>query len=263
MNILITGAGSGIGQAATLALAQKNHHVFAVVRTARDCEQFEKMENVTVLQCDITSESDRSKLSNLPIDVLINNAGVGEAGPISLVPLEKVRHNFEVNVFGTIALIQIFAPVFMHKRSGRIINVSSVAGKIALPYLGVYNATKFALEALSDSLRQELSPYGVFVSVVEPGPIATGFNEEMIATKNTWIGESSLPEVEKKRMESAHRSLISGQHSTGSVVEALVDAVENTSPKSRYVAPKRYDWLIRLAVCIPDRLRDYLLRVRV
>ena len=262
MNILITGAGSGIGFDTTQALARKGHHVYAVVKKKSDCKQFESLQNITALQCDIASEADRSKLANISIDVLINNAGIGESGPITYVPLERIKHNFEVNVFGTVALIQLFTPHFVQKKKGRIINVSSVAGKIALPYLGVYNATKFALEAVSDSLRQELKPYGVFVSVIEPGPIATGFNEKMIATKNAWLSKSKASPTEKNRMEKYHNSLISNQYSTESVVAALIDAVESKKPRTRYVAPSKYGLLVKLAVCIPDMLRDFFLKAR-
>lgn len=262
MNILITGAGSGIGLATALRLAKHNHHIFAVVHSTNDLKKFVAIQNITALTADITVAADLKKLENLDIEALINNAGVGKSGPVSYVPMREIKNNFAVNVFGTLALIQLFAPKFMHKRSGRIINVSSVAGKIALPYLGVYSATKFALEALSDSLRQELRPYGVFVSVVEPGPIATGFNEKMIASKNNWLKQSATPANEVLRMKTQHQSLIQKQYEVDCVVNAIVHAVENKNPKTRYVAPSKFWYLVQIATKIPDRLKDFILRIK-
>ena len=260
MNILITGSGSGIGYAAALRLAKLNHHIFALIHSEKDFDKFKLIKNITPLLGDITSEEDRNKLDNLEIDVLINSAGIGKSGPVSYVPLKDVKENFEVNVFGTLAMIQLFAPTFIKKNKGRIINISSVAGKIALPYLGVYTATKFALEALSDSLRQELHPYGIFVSIVEPGPIATGFNEKMIESKEYWLLKSAIPNKEVLRMKKYHQSLVQKQYQTDSVVNAIVHAVESKHPKIRYVAPRKYWYLVQLATVLPDKLRDLVLR---
>ncbi len=259
MNILITGAGSGIGYAATLKLAKLNHHVFALIHSKTDLDKFKSLTNITPLVGDITLEADRKKLENLEIDVLINNAGIGRSGPVSYVPMNEIKNNFEVNVFGTLAMIQLFAPKFIKKNKGRIINISSVAGKIAIPYLGIYNATKFALEAASDSLRQELRPYGIFVSIIEPGPFATGFNEEMVESKNNWLPKSAIPKNEILRMEKHHQSLLQNQYQVDSVVNAIVDAVENKNPKIRYVAPNKYWYLVQIATMLPDRIRDFVL----
>lgn len=260
MNILITGAGSGIGFASALKLAKLNHHVFAFIHSKKDLEKFKLLTNITPIVGDITSETDRKKLDNLEIDVLINCAGIGKSGPISYVPMNEIKNNFEVNVFGTLAMIQLFAPKFIKKNKGRIINISSVAGKIAIPYLGIYNATKFALEAASDSLRQELQPYGIFVSIIEPGPFATGFNEKMVESKNHWLLKSAIPNNEILRMKKYHQSLLQNQYQTDSVVNAIVDAVENKNPKTRYVAPHLYWYLLQIATKLPDKIRDFVLR---
>ncbi len=262
MTIFISGAGSGFGYDAAIALAQKNHTVIAGVKTKNSLEKFAGQKNITAIVCDITSESDRKKISQFPIDVLINNAGVGESGPIVHVPLEKIENNYKVNVFGTVALIQQLAPKMIAQKSGRIINVTSVAGLLSLPYLGVYSSTKHALEAISDSLRLELKPYSIFVSVIEPGPIATGFNEKMVDTKNKWLNASSVDTDEKKRMEKFHTKMFAKQHSTQSVVAAIIDAVESNNPRSRYIAPAMpYGFLIPLARMMPDFLRDRLFKV--
>lgn len=262
MTIFISGAGSGIGYDAAIALAQRNHQVTAGVKSKDELEKFAGQKNITTVICDITSESDRKKIAKYPIDVLINNAGVGESGPIVHVPLEKIEQNYRVNVFGTVALIQQLAPRMIAQKSGRIINVSSVVGRITLPYLGVYSSTKHALEAISDALRQELQPYSIFVSVIEPGPIATGFNEKMVDTKNHWLGTSSVAEDEKNRMDKQHNKMLAKQYDTKSVVSAIIHAVESKRPKSRYIAPAvPYGFLIPLARLMPDFLRDRLFKI--
>jgi len=260
MTIFISGAGSGIGYDASVALAQRGHSILAGVKLKNELEVFTGIKNITALVCDITVEGDRDKISQYPIEVLINNAGIGESGPIAHVPLHKIENNYKVNVFSTVALIQKIVPRMLAKKSGRIITVTSVAGLLSMPYLGVYSSTKHALEAISDSLRLELKPYSIFVSVIEPGPIATGFNERMVETKNVWLATSKVDAEEKVRMAKFHTKLFAKQHSTKSVVAAIVHAVESKHPRTRYIAPSLpYGFLIPLARMLPDFLRDRLL----
>lgn len=262
MNILITGAGTGIGHDAALELAASGHQVLAIVRKQEHVAALKKLKNITPYMCDITSDKDVQAIHELEVDVLINNAAIGQSGPIARVPMKYVQANYETNVLGTMRMIQTFVPQMIKRNSGRVINVSSIGGKIALAYLGVYNMTKFALEGMSDSLRQEVKQFGIFVSVIEPGAIATGFNEKMINTKHTWLDSAEITQAEIEDMTKHHQALIKKQYSTKSVVEAIVDAVENKQPKTRYIAPSDYKLLTQFALSIPDNMRDKILTDR-
>lgn len=263
MNILITGAGSGIGKDTAIALAQNNHSVIAAVHHKNQLQQFADQDQITAIVCDITKETDRKKLQKFDVNILINNAGVGKSGPVVRVPIDTIRENYETNVFGTIAMIQQHVPKMMKQRKGRVIIVSSIGGVISLPYLGIYNSTKFALESIADSLRNELALFNIHVSVIEPGAIATGFNERMIDSKHDWIKTSDISKTELEDMHKQHQSLIAQQHDTQSIVAAIVHAVESDTPKTRYVEPARhYALLTFFASIIPDKLRDFILKKR-
>lgn len=262
MKILVTGAHGGIGKDTAFALARRGHEVIATTKTAKEAEVLKvacKKEGLEV-QCetlDLLVETDVERAAEWEIDVLINNAGIGESGPLAEIPMERVRENFEVNVFGTLTLTQEIVPQMLKRGSGRIVMVTSVAGKIVLPYLGAYSGTKFALEAFSDALRQELAPHGIFVSVIEPGAIETGFNERMNESKYKWFGKGSLFAGDAERMKSFEHGLVKNQHKTDSVVAAMVDAVESSAPKTRYVRPSSNAKLVWLAGIVPDRVRDW------
>jgi len=258
MNILITGAGSGIGYDTALELSN-NHNVIALVKSKQDLIKFENYPKINAHICDITSNKDIESIANHKIDVLINNAAIGESGPVDIVPINRIRKIVDTNIIGMISMIQAFSPHMKSQKSGRIINISSVAGKIAIPYLGIYSMTKFAVEALSDSLRQELALFDIFVSVIEPGAIATGFNEKMISSKEDWLAKSRVTKQEISIMKKKHSNLIKDQADTRSVVLAIVDAVNNPKPKSRYIVPKKYNLMVKLSSCLPDKVRDFFL----
>src|SRR5258705_6660998 len=184
--VIVTGASAGIGEAASRRLAVEGA---TVVMTARRAERLEALKQeiesvggrALAVVGDVTSAEDRERLVQETmrgfgrIDGLVNNAGYGQRGPIELVPGEGIRQNFETNLFSFIALTQLVIPIMRAQQSGRIVNVSSVAGRIARPLSSVYDATKHALEAISDGMRGELAPFGIKVIVVEPGFIITEF----------------------------------------------------------------------------------------
>src|SRR5499427_6321657 len=184
--VIITGASAGIGEQAARRLARGGARV---VISARRRDRLDSLEQeiraaggkALAVAADVTSADDRARLVDLTvrtfgrIDGLVNNAGYGVRGPIEIVPLEDIRRNFETNVFSLIGLSQLVIPIMRKQRSGRIINISSVAGRIARPLSSVYDSTKHALEALSDGMRGELAPFGIKVVVVEPGFILTEF----------------------------------------------------------------------------------------
>src|SRR3954464_14777844 len=184
--IIVTGASSGIGEATARRLARAGSKV---VLSARRPERLEALAreldpagaNALAVAGDVTNPADREKLVVATrakfgrIDALVNNAGYGTRGPVEIVPVDAIRKNFETNLFSLIALTQLVLPEMRARGSGRIINIGSVAGKIARPLSSIYDATKHALEAITDGLRGELKPFGIQVSLIRPGFILTEF----------------------------------------------------------------------------------------
>src|SRR3954454_12700579 len=175
---IVTGASAGIGEATCLALQRKGFRVFAVARRAERMAHLADR-GIVPVSADVTDDTslvalvDRVVAETGRVDVLVNNAGYGSYGALEEVPMEEARRQFDVNVFGLARLTQLVLPHMRAQRSGRIINVSSVGGKIWEPLGAWYHATKFAVEGLSDSLRVELRPHGIDVVVIQPGAIKT------------------------------------------------------------------------------------------
>ena len=180
-NVLVTGAGSGFGKGAALELAGRGHAVIAATYLPEEAEVMSAAhDNVTGRVLDVTNADDVASIADLPIDVLVNNAGRGLMAPLSNVPLDEVRKTFDVNVFGMLAMCQAVIPGMKERGSGRIINVSSIAGVLSGAMSAPYAMTKHAVEALSVAMREELAPHGIDVTKINPGPYLTGFNDRMV-----------------------------------------------------------------------------------
>src|SRR5712692_1770263 len=184
--VLITGGTDGLGRATALRLAESGYRVFATGRSRAKREALDQaarerrlpLETVEMDVCDDASVARalaemRSQAG--PVDVLVNNAGIGYIAPMEEITMEHLRQQFETNFFGVVRVTQAVLPEMRARRSGRIINVSSVAGKLALPLFGAYSGSKFALEGMTDALRLEVYPLGIDVVLIEPGYIRTGF----------------------------------------------------------------------------------------
>ena len=196
--ILVTGAGSGFGKLAAVELASRGHAVIATTETDAQADALSSEHpDLTTMKLDVTSDADVEQVGELEVDVLINNAGMGVMGPLATVPMEKVRAVFDVNVFGMVAMSQAVIPGMKQRGSGRIINVSSVAGILASPLTSPYAMTKHAVEAFTKSLRGELAPHGIDVTKVNPGPYNTGFNDRMVDGISEYIeaGDTSANET--------------------------------------------------------------------
>lgn len=186
--VLITGANSGFGYLTTLLFARKGDYVYATTRNVdsagvKKINEIVKREGLKIewLILDITNDEQIKKVSKYVIDngldILVNNAGYGEIGTIELIDMERVKKQFETNFFGTLNLTKSLIPYFREKREGKIITVSSIAGRVSSPLYGVYSASKFAVEGLFESLRSELYRFNVKVSMIEPGAFHTSFGE--------------------------------------------------------------------------------------
>jgi short-subunit dehydrogenase len=246
--ILITGATTGIGRHAALHLARQGHRVIATGRNtgaldalAREAEGTD----LATLRLDVTDarsiEEARAAVDAMTaghgVDVLVNNAGYGVAAPIVESPDEEVRGQFETNVFGLLAVTRAFAPRMMDRRSGRIINVSSVGGRVSFPLFGAYTASKFAVEALSDALRLELRAFGIHVSVVEPGPIQTEFSSRSVADVARYQDARSRFVRVFARADALKRQADRMSVPPIVITRVIEKAATARRPSARYVAP--------------------------
>jgi NAD(P)-dependent dehydrogenase (short-subunit alcohol dehydrogenase family) len=223
---------------------------------------------VVQLPADVTVAAERDALIAVTlkrfgrIDALVNNAGYGHRGPLERVSLDAVRRNYEVNVFAVLALCQAVAPILREQGSGRIVNVTSVAGRIARPLTSVYDSTKHALEALSAGLRGELAPFGVKVVVIRPGYIATEFVDaanQVSAETLTSLGPYA-PYMDGFRSESARL------HRFAAPPDAIARLIERAlvarRPRIHYTAPAHAKLFLALRWLLPQRVIDHLVRLR-
>ena len=250
--VMITGAESGFGKGAAVALAARGHSVIATTETEEHAAALRaEAPELTVEKVDITTD-DVAKAAAWDIDVLINNAGAGQTGPMADVPIERVRHLFEVNVFGTLAVTQQVLPRMLAKGAGRIIIVSSIAGVVVGPSFGPYSMTKHALEAMGKAMRAELAPQGIDVTLLNPGPYNTGFNDRMADSMWEWFGEGSLNAPATPMFEMMREFVTTGQLDPADVVTRMVELTEaDTTTENNFVPP---DVLGQVAAQAEDEL---------
>ncbi|MEW5851988.1 MAG: SDR family oxidoreductase [Myxococcota bacterium] len=270
--VVITGASTGIGEACAVWLAERGWRVFAGVRKAQDGEAVAaKAKGITPVIIDVTREETIRDAAAQVADALggeglaglVNNAGIVVALPLEYVRLDLLRMQFEVNVVGQIAVTQAFMPL-LRKAKGRVVMMGSSSGRAATPLMGPYSASKFALEALTDSLRMELMPWGIQVSIVEPGAIATPIWDKSTAANEGY--EREMPEEGRQRYQpliDAMRAMVNGVTKRASPASAVALAVEDAlgadEPRTRYLVGTDAKVQATLAKVLPDRVRDKLL----
>jgi NAD(P)-dependent dehydrogenase (short-subunit alcohol dehydrogenase family) len=265
--ILVTGCSSGIGRATVLEAAARGHRVFATARNRADLVDLERRERVEVLRIDVTEadsirEAMDAALSRAGrLDALVNNAGFGQYGAVEDVTPDEWRAQFEVNLFGAIAVTQAALPAMRRARRGTIVNVSSVAGRVPIPFAAPYCASKHALEAVSDALRVELSSFGIRVVLVEPGPIETRFGEHARALVAPFLSRPGpyreVYALAEKAMEGEFQR---GKQPAEAVARVVVDAIESRRPRPRHRVGIMAKTLIPVHGLLPDRWFDALMR---
>lgn len=267
--ILITGASSGIGKVTTEKLLAEGHTVYCAARRVEQMEDLKKS-GAHVLKMDVTNEQDlvdgvgRIMQEQGRIDVLFNNAGYGLYGAVEDIPLEDVRRQFEVNLFGLARLTQLVLPSMRERKRGKIINTSSMGGRIYTPLGAWYHATKHALEGWSDCLRFELSQFNIDVVIIEPGIIETGFGDVLSAPMLQYSGEGPYGQMAKKIAEGTRKSYDAGGGSPASVIADVVsNAVAARKPKTRYVAGKLAKPLMFMRKYFGDRIFDRILASQI
>lgn len=268
--VLITGASSGIGHATALRLARRGD--MTVYATARKVSALADLAaaGCQVLSLDVTDEESMVaavrtvEARHGQVDVLINNAGYGEFGAIEQADLRRVRAQFETNVFGLSRLTQLVLPAMRSARRGRIVNVSSMGGRLTFPVGGYYHASKYAVEAISDALRYEVRPFGINVSIIEPGAIRTSFESTAAATlSSTPTGPYQELTV---RMEAAMRRFYSTPGMSAGP-EAVAKAIERAAtarrPATRYVVTASAKLLVHTRRILGGRAFDAINRMQL
>lgn len=265
-SVLITGASSGIGEECAVFLAHKGFRVFAAARRIDKLKELTAVGSgrITPLQMDVTDQASIEAALKTIADErirlygLINNAGVSAMGPVEKLPLDEWRTLFETNLFGLVAVTQAVLPQMRAAGRGRIINVGSLTGRIASPFQGAYAATKHAVEGMSDSLRRELVPYGVKVSVIRPGAINTPFGQHEVEMLANY--ENDDPYGGQVR---TFKAWFSRQHPTAPspvvVAEAVHHALTAENPHSRYTAPFKMSYALALRNLLPSGVTDRVL----
>ena len=268
--VIITGASAGIGEASARMLAREGA---TVVLVARRKERLDALKGeiqqaggrAFAVAADVTSQEDRERIVRDTmnefgrIDALVNNAGYGQRGPIEIVPIEAIRQNFETNLFSLIALTQLVIPIMRTQQSGRIVNISSVAGRVARRLSSVYDATKHALEAISDGLRGELALFGIKVVIIEPGFIATEFTGVANKVSKDVIEQDSPYKPLFEGFEAGYKRMRKIAGKPDDIAELVVKAIALDRPKNRYAAPRHAKLAIAAKRFLPDRLFEFIL----
>jgi NAD(P)-dependent dehydrogenase (short-subunit alcohol dehydrogenase family) len=265
--VLVTGASTGIGEATVMHLRELGFSPIAAVRKDEDAQRLEGR-GLRTTRIDVTDADQiaaaREALGDEPLAGLVNNAGIAVAAPLEFLPIDRLRQQLEINLIGQAAVTQAFLPALRRGR-GRIVNVSSIGGRVGLPLVGAYNASKFGLEGLSDSLRRELRPHGVDVILIEPGGVKTP-----IWKKGEELADEMLadvpPEAERLygRMIAAVRTgTQSIARETGiepsEVAEVIGRALTATRPRARYLVGNDAKQRAVMAKLLPARVMDRLI----
>ena len=267
--VFITGASSGIGKATALQLIQEGMIVYGAARRMNQMEDLAKSGG-HALEMDVTNESQvQSAVAQIiaeqgRIDVLINNAGYGLYGAVEDAPLEAARRQFEVNLFGLAAVTKAVIPHMRSRKQGKIINISSMGGKVYMPLGAWYHASKHALEGWSDCLRLELAAFGIDVVIIEPGIIATEFGDVMTDPMMEISGNGAYAPLAKAVAKSTKDSYAKGGASPAGIISDLISrAIRSPRPKTRYATGKFAKPLMFVRRYFSDRVYDKIIMSQI
>ncbi|MEM8963262.1 MAG: oxidoreductase [Acidobacteriota bacterium] len=259
---LITGASSGIGKATAKTLLDAGHTVYVAARRREKMHDLEASGAIS-LSMDITREEDivavveRIENDHGGVDILVNNAGFGMYGAMEDTTIDDARYQFEVNIFGLARLTQLALPSMRAKKAGKIVNISSMGGKMYTPLGSWYHATKHALEGWSDCLRLELAPFGIDVIVIEPGAIRTEFGDVMVGPMLERSGDSAYSDLAHKVATATRKAYESGGASPPSLIaKTILEAVRARRPKTRYAVGQYAKPMIAIRKWFGDRIFD-------
>ena len=269
--VLITGCSSGIGRATALHLAKRGYTVYATARRRETLSELEAA-GCRTLSLDVCDESSMKaavaaiEATHGAVDVLVNNAGYSQSGAVESVPIERVRAQFETNVFGLVRLTQLVLPGMRKKGWGRVINLSSMGGRLVFPGGGFYHATKYAVEAISDALRFEVRGFGVGVVLVEPGLIRSGFSEAATGAMQSALGKDdpyatfhdAVAKATKESYEKGPLARLAGE--SIDVAKVIEKAIRAKSPRARYTVSASATLLLTQRAMSSDAMWDAFLR---
>ncbi|HMJ96218.1 MAG TPA: SDR family oxidoreductase [Thermoleophilaceae bacterium] len=266
--VLVTGASTGIGEATVLHLRELGFDPVAAVRKDEDAERLEG-QGFRTTRIDVTDAHQiaaaRDALGEEPLAGLVNNAGIAVASPLEFLPIDRLREQLEINLIGQAAVIQAFLPALRRAR-GRIVNVSSIGGRVALPLVSPYNASKFGLEGLSDSLRRELRPQGIDVILIEPGGVKTPIWDKAGKLADEMLAEGMPAEAERLyggMIDAVRTQTARIAQDTGieprEVAEAIGTALTAGRARTRYLVGRDAKIRGAMAKLLPDRVMDRLI----
>ncbi|WP_405152495.1 SDR family oxidoreductase [Paenibacillus sp. FSL K6-0108] len=269
--VVVTGTSSGIGRATAEQLAAEGFHVLAGVRRQEDADKI-KQKNIEPVILDITAIDTLKELAERveqdplgrPLRAVVNNAGIAVNAPLEMVPLDEFRRQIEVSVIGQVAVIQALTPALLNS-GGRVVNIGSVGGKISMPGFGIYSAAKYAMEAINDSLRREMSSFGLKVIMITPGGVSTSLSEKGVTTADR-LSKLMTPDQHRRydRLFDAVKAQAESWATSGippkKVAEVVSRAIHASNPRTRYTAGRDSALLTRLVRILPDKLLDRMLR---
>ena len=272
--VLVTGATSGLGRAAAILLAEHGYRVFAAGRSSERRAALDALANerklpMSTVEMDVRDDAsvDRAmaqiEAAGAAVDVLINNAGIAYVVPVEEIRIQDLQKQFETNFFGAVRVTQRVLPRMRERRSGRIINMSSLGGRLALPLFGAYSGSKFALEALSDALRLEVYPFGIEVSVIEPGYIPTEMEQtalELASGYRETMEHGPYAPTYKNFVRSWRRNASRAKTTPEDCARVILRAIRDTPPRTRYLVTPGTEFFLWGMRLLPERLRDRMMR---
>lgn len=269
--VVVTGTSSGIGRATAEQLAADGFHVLAGVRRQEDADKI-KRSNIEPVIIDVTKVETLQALAERvvqdplgrPLRAVVNNAGIAVNAPLEMIPLDEFRRQIEVSVIGQVAVIQALTPALLNG-GGRVVNIGSLGGKISMPGFGIYSAAKYAMEAINDSLRREMSSFGFKVIMITPGGVSTGLSEQGITTAER-LAKLMTPDQHRRhdRLFDAVKAQAETWATDGirpeKVAAVVSRAIHVSKPRTRYTVGRDSALLTRLVRILPDKLIDRMLR---